>query len=455
MFAVIIIIAVIVVLAYLGTALSQYPGYIEIGLSSGSFQMPIWYFLLALLAVIIVAMIGFKILWVFFRLPSISKRFGKRHREVKASQLLQKGMLAMGKGQWKKAEKILSKGARVSYKSNKQDTGLFLSAAAQAAQKQGAAARRDQYLLEARQLAAEGQDTFSAALAEAQLHLDANEAEQALTVLKPHRAQHYGNVKLQTLETQAYEQLGQYDDAWHALANQRKAFANKADYQARKAEVAQKLFHSLDAKLDSIEKVWSELPKEAKADDTLILSYVSALLNAGAKEKAEMVLSKAVVHTYSDPLIHAYTQLEAGSARERLNKMQRWVSAKPENAYLNYGAAKLALQLEEYGKAKDFAEASIKAQPLPEALALLGRVYQALGQKDNALQAYRTAVGMTYGEEQTTVSGEVLTAPETVPVLAGDVVDDNSTSDKAAANPAIADDSGEKPATQTVNAKPQ
>lgn len=264
MISAIIVLLFIAVLAYAGTLLSQYPGYVEIGLASGSFQMPLWYFLLALLATIAVVMIVFKLIWTIIRIPAIGKRFGKNRRDVKAGHLLQKGMLAMGKGQWKKAENILAKGARVSYK-GKQDTGLFLTAAAQAAQQQGANERRDQYLLEARMLVVEGDDTFSAALAEAQLHLDANEPKQALSVLKAHHTLNYENPRLQTLESEAYEQLGQYGDVWRLLKNLKKSYPNKAAYRARQAEVAKAVFNSTDnSTLETVEKVWSELPNSEK-----------------------------------------------------------------------------------------------------------------------------------------------------------------------------------------------
>lgn len=434
MIAAIIVVFIIVGLAYLGTLLSEYPGYVEIGLASGSFQMPLWYFLLALLVAIGVAMVAFKIIWTIVRLPAISKRLGKNRRDIKAGILLQKGMLAMGKGQWKRAENLLTKGARVSYK-GKQDTGLFLTVAAQAAQQQGANARRDQYLLEARQLVVEGEDTFTAALAEAQLHVDANEPTKALAVLESHHTLHYDNQRLQLLESDAYEQLDQYGDVWRLLKNLRRSYANKAAYQQRQVEVAKALFASRNSRLENIEQVWSELPKAHKKDDTLILAYVSALIGKDDKEKAESVLAKEISNSYANPLVHAYTQLEVGSSRERLDKVSGWVRNRPDSAYLNYAAAKLAFQSDELEKAKEFAERSVKAQPLPEGLALLGKIYEAMGQEHNALQAYRTSLGMTYTEHQA-VSGEVLPSTETQKLTAdksvsGEVVDADKADKKA------------------------
>lgn len=406
-----VILVIVAALAYAGTLLSQYPGYVEVGFASGSFQMPLWYFILAMIVAIALAMVSFKIIWTAIRLPTIAKRFGKNRRAHKASDLLQKGMLAMGKGQWKRAESTLAKGARLSYES-KQDPGLFLSAAAQAAQHQGASDRRDQYLLEARQLAAEGVDTLSAAMAEAQLHLESNEPEQALSVLKPHHTLHYNNKRLLSLESEAYEQLGQHGEVWRLLKMLKKEYANKTAYQARQAEVARNLFSTTNSTLDSIETVWSELPKVDKKDDNVLLAYVSALINHDQDDKAESVLAKEIRATYSDPLIHAYTQLEVGSSRTRLDKLANWVRARPDNAYLNYGAAKLAFQSEQLDKAKDYAEHSVKSQALPEALALLGKIYEALGEQSHAMQAYRTSLGLTYVDQTPVVQGEVLPSPD-------------------------------------------
>lgn len=407
-----IILAIMVALVYLGTLLSQYPGYVEIGFASGSFQMPLWYFIAAVVLTIVAALIVFKILWTTIRLPKIAKRFGKNRRAYKANDLLQKGMLAMGKGQWKRAENTLAKGARLSYQSN-QDPGLFLSAAAQAAQQQGAGARRDKYLLEARQLAAEGVDTLSAAMTEAELHLDAEKPTQALAVLKQHHTLSYDNKRLLTLESRAYEQLAQHGEVWRLLKMLRKEFPNKAAYQARQAEVAKNLFAAPSSSLDNVESVWSELPKAEKKDDNVLLGYVSALINHDQEEKAETVLAKEIRSTYSDPLIHAYTQLEVGSSRERLDKLSNWVRARPDNAYLNYGAAKLAFQSEQLEAAKSYAERSVKSQALPEALALLGKIYETLGEENSAMQAYRASLGLTYADQAPVVHGDVLPGTET------------------------------------------
>lgn len=406
-----------------GTYLSHHEGYVELGLSGGTYQMPLWYFLIALVVAIVALMIVFKVLWTIIRLPAITRRFGKNRRKLVANDLLQKGMLAMGKGHWKKAENLLVKGSRVAHKANR-DPGLFLATAAQAAQQQGADARRDQYLLEARQLSAEGVDTFTTALSEARLHLNKHEPQKALDAIAKHRHSNLLNPELQSIEAEANEQLGNYDVVWDVLSRQKKHFKSKEAFKARQNEVATALFNAEHSTLEKIERTWSELPRAAKADESLFLNYISGLIHHGQEEKAEQLLAKAVRKDFSDPLIHAYTQLEVGSSNARLETFRKWLRYRGDNAYLNYGAAKFAYQSEQFDVAKEYAETSIKSQPLPETFALLGKIYEALGEHASALNAYKGSVGLIYADEPQAIAGDVLPAPaETAALPSGDTAD--------------------------------
>lgn len=399
-----------------GTYLSRHEGYVELGLADGTYQMPLWYFLVALVATVLVLALLSVVLWSIIRLPSKAKNLGKKRRQLVANNLLQKGMREMGQGHWKKAENLLVKGSRVAHKAQR-DPSLFLATAAQAAQEQGADKRRDQYLLEARQLSAEGVDTFTSALSEARLHLLNKAPQKALDALAEHRHLHLSNPELLAVEAQANEQLGHYTQVWDILGKQKRHCKDKATFAKRQTEVAKSLFNDERASLASIEKVWSELPRKDKLDDGIFLNYISGLISHGQEEKAEQLLSKAIRRHYSDPLVHAYTQLETGSSNARLKKLRQWLRAHPDSAYLNYGAAKFAYQSEQIDLARDYAEASVKLQPLPEAYDLLGKIYEVQGESQQALAAYKGAVGLIYAEESTALSGHVLASPKTVSAL--------------------------------------
>ncbi len=414
----IILLAVAATLTLGGTFLSQNEGSVTLNLSNGSYEMPLWYFLVAVALFVIVLMVAFKLLWGIIRLPATFKNWTKKRRNARANTLLQKGLLAMEKGNWKKAEKLLVKGSALCCKT-KADASLFLTNAAQAAHEQGSFVRRDDYLLEARQLAVEVEstDSLATALKEARLYLSDNKPQQALTALQAYRQQHSDNSQFREIEMQAHEQLGNHHEVWHLLSLMKGNFKDKESYLERKAEVAKKLFVAEGTGLDMVEKVWSELPKSAKSDEGVFLSYVSGLVQYGEEEKAEKLLSKAIRKSYADPLIHAYTQLETGSSTARLATMKKWLRQRPENAYLNYGAAKAAFQSEQFEEAKQYAETSLKSMALPETFALLGKIYEALNEESNALKAYKGSVSLIYANQPEAISGNILPQVATVAAL--------------------------------------
>ncbi|MBS9778160.1 MAG: hypothetical protein KGV50_05280 [Gammaproteobacteria bacterium] len=409
----IILLIIAALLTVGGTYLSQNEGSVAITLANGTYEMPLWYFLVALVTAIVTVMIVVKVVWTVIRLPKILGGFGKNRRKITANNLLQKGMLAMGKGQWRKAENMLVKGSRLMHKANG-DPSLFLSTAAQAAQQQGADARRDQYLLEARQLSVEGVDTLTSSLAEARLHLEAGESNQALESIKTQRTLNGQNPQILAVQSQAYEQLGKYREVWDLLSDLKKQFPDKEGYKIRQMEIANIIFTSDNSSIDDIERVWSELPKAAKLDDNVFLAYISGLITHGQEERAEQLLSKSIRKDTSDMVIHAYTQLECGSSTERLGKIKRWLKSNPQNAYLNYGAAKFAYQSELFDDAKDYALASLESQTIPETFALLGKIYEALGEGTNAMQAYKGSLALIYTSQPQAIAGDVLLSTDTL-----------------------------------------
>lgn len=444
----VILLAIAAALTLGGTFLSQHEGYVELGLSNGNYRMPLWYFLVAVALFVIALMVLFKLLWTVIRLPKLAKRFSKKRRDARASDLLQKGLLAMKKGHWKKAEKLLVKGSRISHNANS-DPSLFLTNAAQAAHEQGADARRDQYLLEARQLSVEGGDTLASSLTEARLYLSDKKPEQALVALAPYRQLHANNSQFREIEIQANEQLGKHHEVWHLLLQTKSQFKDKSAYLERQTAVAKSLFIAENTTLDIVEKVWSELPKAAKADEGVFLSYVSGLVQHGQEEKADKILTKAIRKDYSDPLIHAYTQLETGSSTARLATMKKWLRRQPENAYLNYGAAKWAFQSEQFEEAKTYAETSLKSMALPETFALLGKIYEALGEANHALQAYKGSVGLIYANQPEAISGNLLPSETTVALPDASRVEEREETTERVAEAENAD----KVASQTVKEK--
>jgi len=407
-----IFVMVVVFLVVASTYLHDNPGYVEIGLRTGTYTMSLWYFLVAMVVAIAFLMLSLKLIWTVIKVPAILKRFGKRRHMVKANAWLQKGISAMDKGHWRKAENYLVKGAQASYKM-RGDTSLFLTKAAEAAHRQGACDRRDDYLLEARQQVIEGADRLTTALSEARLYIDSAQYDKAVEVLKPHEYAMHRHPQLVTTLYEAQMQAGDYMAAWKLLAVLKKQLPSKAVFLQKQLQVATAVFSAHEQSLEAVDYVWRTLPKTLKKEESTALLYISALIHHDSMDKAEIILAKMIGASFSEQLIHAYTQLDSPATPSRLKKMQGWLAYQPDNAYLNYGVAKLAFELAEFDVAKTHVEQSITELPLPEALALLGNIHEALKRPNEALQAYKGTVKLLYENDVKLLTGDILPASNT------------------------------------------
>ena len=129
------------------------------------------------------AVVGFYFLihgtvWLW-RMPA---RKAQRYFEQRAQAQLELGMLAMAEGDWKKAERALSRSA-----SGARKPAVSYIAAAQAAQGDGAEQRRTEYL---RQAETSTQAQHSVAITRAQLLLREGKTEEAMEILRRQEIAH-------------------------------------------------------------------------------------------------------------------------------------------------------------------------------------------------------------------------------------------------------------------------
>ena len=66
--------------------------------------------------------------------------------------------------------------------------------------------------------------------------------------------------------------------------------------------------------------------------------------------------------------------------------------ARPENAYLNLAAGRLAKEAKSYDVAKQYLQAAITQASLPAAYVVLGEVFEASNESGKALQTYRVGL---------------------------------------------------------------
>ena len=162
--------------AGLGVMIQQEPGYALFAYDDWTVEMPLWLAAILVIILILLTMTFLSLINTFFSGPQRIKTWWRIHQIENARRNTARGLLSLTEGQWKKAERYLSSGARYG------DTPLInYLAAAKAATEAGSASRRDRYLQLAENL---DQQSHTVKLTAAELQFNQGDLEQSIATLQ-------------------------------------------------------------------------------------------------------------------------------------------------------------------------------------------------------------------------------------------------------------------------------
>ncbi len=357
-------------------ALPILKGYVLIRAGGWAIEMNVLVFVVLLLAIYAVVRL---VVWAWNLPGNALRRFFQR----RAAAQLEIGMLALSEGNWRKAEKALSKAAR-----NSEHQTMGYLGAAQAAHRGGGEERAEEYLDQASR---EGRARDSAVITRAQLQLASNQPEQALESLAEVRRGHETRPRVLQLLARCYERL----DRWQDLADLAPALTKaeiidreQARDIARRAAL-QKLGEANDA--GELEARWRRLDRFSRRDEEFLAAFVTHAVKLGDDAAAEKELLPALKKNFSEPLIRLYADLPAPGAS--LSQAEKWLKTHPDSAGLHLLTARLCAKAEIWGKAREHYETSVRLSPDPAAYAELAELKAREGDHQGALDDYRRALG--------------------------------------------------------------
>ena len=377
-------------------------GYVLINFRGVAYETSLPGLLLALALVYLLIRILIRV----FRAP---RKFGEavsQQRQSRARRKLNRGLIEMAEGNWKKSESMLAQGAKAG------DMPLlnYLNAA-RAAQLQGEHERRDNWLM----LAYEQDEDASTAvlLTQAELQIAHSQYEESLATLRKIEESEPGQPQAQILLAKVYEQL----QDWPSLANLALKL-RKIKKSSSQAEVNRLLQVSALQQLDTagagkdlatIKSLWQSFTVNDRKQPQLIHRYASALNVSDNADEAETVLKKAIAANWDDNLVTLYGQVISSSLKKQLATAESWLANRGDDANLLIASARLALKAELVGKARSYLEAAIGMQPRADAYQLYGELLTQLGEADNASAAFRQGLALMTGGIS---SAPALTCPD-------------------------------------------
>ncbi len=368
-----------------GYLITKDSGYVLISYGTWSLETSLW-----------VASVAFVVLFILFyfivrlckHTASIGSKFqnwGKSRQYEKAKRLTTDGLCQLAEGQWESAENTLVKAAQIS------DTPLihYLSAA-RAAQAQNAFARRDNYLRDAIHHADDAK--IAVGLTQAELQIAAKQWEQALATLKhlqeltpnhPTILKQLVTVYVELKDWQQLQALQPQLRKYQILTPDELDQLTISIYQHFIQQTA-----STKTQAEFIEFI-KAIPKNLRLQPKIVAEYAKHLIAMKQTDSAAKLIDAALKKHWDRELAGLYGTAISDQLDKQISNAENWLKQHPHDAILLLSLARLCIAEKLWGKAKEYLEQSLQHRPSAETYCELGRVYEALGDKESAIIYYR------------------------------------------------------------------
>jgi HemY protein len=297
------------------------------------------------------------------------------------------GLTQLIEGNWARSERLLTQGLKHA------DAPLAnYLLAAHAAQLQGAAERRDQWLELAQGLSPEG--ATSALLTRAELQLAGGDAAAAVETLKTLEREKAEQPAATALLARAYRVLGDRAQLLALLPRLARATLPPGEREELATLAVQGELARADLTNERLAQIWAALPSELRTAPALIAERARALDRVGHGAEAERELKTALKRDWHAALVRAFGEIRGADGAKQLKQAETWLKTYPEDATLLLAAARLSMANELWGKARSYLESSLALAATAEAYALYGRLLTQLGEDDAALSAFRSGLSL-------------------------------------------------------------
>ncbi len=371
--------------------LNQGNGYVLFGYGEWTVEGSLAFFILLDLLLFLVLSLAIRALARVWSMPERLQAWKKSRQTQRAHNFLANGLMDLAAGKWKSAEQKLLKHVESS------DRPLLnYLGAARTAQQQGAFEKRDNYL----QLAHESMPSADLAvtLTQAELQLSNNQMEQALATLMHLRkiAPRHGHV-LKMLK-ELYLRLEDWPQLQQLLPELKKRDVisqEELDQLELKCYVGMMRQAALEPDSDKLDVIWRKAPKRLRSHADVVPIYVKYKLARGSVDEAEQLLKDAISHNWDERLVELYGLMDGPNPTHQLNQAESWLAEHKRSAVLLLALAHICLRSKLWGKARSYLEASIGAEPSAEAHQELGVLLQQMGEKELALDNFRSGLELS------------------------------------------------------------
>ena len=390
----------------------RYPGNVLIVVDQWRLQVSLAFAILMLLLIFAASYFFIRILAWLTRMPERLRDWRGQRQQKREQSMLEQGWTALLEGRYSHAEKTLT---RLTEKTGDKARQVLASlSAARAAHEVGEFKRQDEFIASAQkaagELAGDGALATAVAAAAADLWLDQGRAADALRVLQPEAVQAQRHVHTMRLLLRTYEQLDEPKEVLSlARALHRKKALTQKQADALIEQAAAKLLHQAQAESANgeLSPAWQAVWKDLRSDERLLpaiaLAGAQALQQTEQYEASSKVLEAAIKEQFLPSLLQAYARAEPEQVSGRLQKAEQWLEqrknegkdSEPVQADLLAALGALCLAAQMWGQAQRYLEQSLALRQDARVHALLGSMFDRVGQSQRAAHHWRLATAVS------------------------------------------------------------
>lgn len=309
--------------------------------------------------------------------------------EEKSRLALSKGLIEYAEGRFEQAEKILLQ--QVKYSDNRL---LVYLSAARAAQQLGAHDRRDEYLRLAHMESPDAD--IAIGLTKAELQLAHNQSEQALATLTQLHTLSENHTYILTLLANTYKYLQDWEHLSEILPQLKKyGHLSVESFLSFEIEVCNgqlsniaKSINTENTDSQALLSFWDNTEQHLKVLPVVIEHYAAQLIHIDAAGEAEKVLRLYLDNNWQESTVHLYSELDVMVDNKSLEMAENWLKDHQHNAHLLLALGKMCAAHSLWGKARNYLEASISINPMPENYLKLARLLEEHMSEPVAAQEY-------------------------------------------------------------------
>lgn len=363
------------------------PGYLLLALGNYTFETS------AIVAAVAFLLLVTVIFWLY---RSAEWLFDKSRWQNSARKKTTKGLIAYHEGNWSRAEKVLAKSA------NRNEAPLInYITAAKAAHEQGNDDKRDDYLRLAHE-STKGVDS-AIGLTKARLQFDSQQWEQCLATLMMLKQEPKSPAYPSVLKMLAdvYVKLEDWENLRALLPELKKRkILNKEAFLTLAQTCYQGLISnssrtaSTTHQLQQVKQAWSEVPRAARQNPTLLHAYCSRLMDLGADHEAERTITSYLKKDWDDQLVRLYGIVKGEDLERQMLLAESWLQERPNNAMLLLTLGRLSMQMQNWDKARSYFQSSLSSRKTAEAYGELGRLLGHLGEHKASSEYFQKGLAM-------------------------------------------------------------